>query len=517
MLSRIKLRDRVAVVVMFAVCSAFLIGCGGSSSNTSSSGAEAKPGGTLTIGLHQDPESLTPAESLTGQAMTVISQMNQTLFTTNEAGELKPLLAEKMTTSPDRLTSTIKLKSNIKFSNGQPMTSADVVFSIDAARKSTYYSSFYEKITNVSAPNPTTVVIKTKEPEPVLEEYLASWVSAIVPKNYGGVSGPEFSEHPIGTGPFKFKSWAHGESVAMVKNPNYWQSGQPLLNEVVFRILPEDNSRVAQMRGGELDAMEEPPFPQLPGLEQAGFKKSLSPKTLTQVLVLNQNEPLFKNADIRKAIDVAIDRKGIVETAVKGEGEPAGSFLNPEMPLFDSSIAPPTQNTEEAKRLVAAAVKEGVNPSFTLITFSGEAYWSSASQIIQQNLNEVGFHVTLEPMDSTAALARLEESNFDVESSGYINSISDPSELTSYIISYVLKPSGADVTQLESDARRASVAEQPAKRREGFDKVQADVAAERGLISLSYLPLPWVLAPNVVGFEQTPLNLINLSKAGFSS
>ena len=118
MLSSIKFRDRIGAVIALATFLALLAGCGGSSSGTNSADKTAKPGGTLTIGLSADPETLTPAESLTGQSMDVINQINETLFATNEAGRLKPLLAKKMVTSPDGLTSTITLRSDVDFSDG---------------------------------------------------------------------------------------------------------------------------------------------------------------------------------------------------------------------------------------------------------------------------------------------------------------------------------------------------------------------------------------------------------------
>lgn len=516
MLSRIRMRDRIGTAIAFAAVAALLSGCGGGSSTESSSGATAKPGGTLSIGMSVDPETLTPAEALSGQAIDIISQINETLFVAAEGGKLEPYLATKMTTSPDGRTSTITLRHGVKFSDGRPMTSKDVAFSIDAARTSLYYSSLYEQITNVSAPTPTTVVVKTKEPAPAMKALLSYVVSAVVPDNYGGMTAKEFSAHPIGTGPFKFKSWSHGRSVTMTKNTNYWQPDEPLLDEVEFAILPEDNSRTAQLRGGQINALQQPPFPQLKGLEQEGFKNSQSPFSEVMTMALNQKEGLFSDPRIREAVNMAIDRQGIVNTAFSGEAEAAGSFLPPTLPGYDSSIKPPTPDIEKAKALVESAVSEGINPNFKLVIASGYAFYSSAAQIIQQDLKEIGLNPTLEPLESGAAFALMEEGKVESELTSYYSAVLDPVELSGYVPEYLLKPLGANVQKIQSLARRAAAELQPAKRTELYGEIQSTIASENSLIVLTYNPSVWMTAANVAGFDQSATSIPNLQKVGFS-
>jgi peptide/nickel transport system substrate-binding protein len=276
-------------------------------------------------------------------------QINETLFRQDESGKMVPLLAEGMSVSPDALTYTITLKQGIDFSTGAPMTSKDVVFSIDAARKSLYYSGLYESIANVSAPSKFKVQIKTAKPVPAMEAILAAWVTGIVPDNYGGVTEKVFSEHPVGTGPFKVKSWKRGEALTLVRNNGYWQDGQPLLKEVVFRVMPNDLSRVAQLQGGNIDADFRPPFAQIPSLEQAGFKRKAS-MSISADMLLNENIPLFKNPRVREAIDLAIDRNGINQAALRGTGQVAGSFLTPVSRRLSRTSIKPSRSLRKLSR-----------------------------------------------------------------------------------------------------------------------------------------------------------------------
>ena len=99
---------------------------------------------------------------------------------------------------------------------------------------------------------PSTVVVKTVEPAPGLLSILSLFPASIVPKDYGGMSAKEFAQHPVGTGPFELHSWTRGQSMTLLPNPHYWRENLPYVDQLVVHSVPQDNSRVAQLRSGEL-------------------------------------------------------------------------------------------------------------------------------------------------------------------------------------------------------------------------------------------------------------------------
>jgi peptide/nickel transport system substrate-binding protein len=509
-----------AAILLTLVGSALAIGCGGTGSTSSrgeSDVAEGVPGGVLRIAQLADPNSLTPSEVIGTAATEVSAQISEPLFKQNEEGKIVPLLATGYKRTADGLTWVFPIRKGVTFSDGKSLTATDVVFSLNAARKSPIYASYFEDFESVKALSPTSVQVRTKKPMAAMLADLTFYAAAIVPDNYGGVSEKEFAQHPVGTGPFVLKSWTHGQSVTLVKNPSYWDSTAPLLDEVVFSTVPDDNSRISQFRGGEVDLIGQPAWSQLKSLEQApGVQVGNFGLYQVDTLVLNMNRPLFKDRRVREAVNLAIDREGVIAAALNGYGEPAGSFLPPTMPFTDQSIKAPAQDLNRARKLLAEAVQDGVDPSFTLTTFAGQAYGAAASQIVQQDLNEVGFKVELQPLDEAALIEESVSGNLDAQLIFYYAGLPDPSELTNLYIQSVSKPNGGRTQPLEELAGRASSELDLAKRQALYEQIQEAVAEELLLVPLDYAPAIWTMQEGVTGLEVNSIDTIWLNHTGFT-
>jgi peptide/nickel transport system substrate-binding protein len=196
---------------------------GGGSTAGSEPEAKAKPGGTLTIADQGEALTLDPTKIIENNSIHVVTQIVEPLFKANAEGTIEPWLAESMKVSPDHKTWTVTLRKGIDFSNGQPLTAADVVFSLENVIKSEFWGFMFEGIAAVKESSPSTVVITTKKPTAKLEGPLSlPFAAAIIPKDFGGEAEKEFAQKPIGTGPFVVASWKHGEAVTLEKNDNYW-------------------------------------------------------------------------------------------------------------------------------------------------------------------------------------------------------------------------------------------------------------------------------------------------------
>jgi len=233
-----------ATVLVLAACSG---GSGGAGTPTA--------GGDLMIGVAQDAVSMNATNTFDNNSIFIFEQIMQPLFTVTADGkDTQPLLATGYSLSPDNLTYTIKLRPDVKFSNGAPMTSADVKFSIDADTKTgdAGWGYINAAIDGVTAPDPSTVVVKVKYPWAPLIADLSLFSNAIVPNNYGGQSAADFYTHPVGTGPFMWGEWQKGRYLKLVKNPNYWEAGLPHLDSVQWNVIPDDNTRMLQLQSGQI-------------------------------------------------------------------------------------------------------------------------------------------------------------------------------------------------------------------------------------------------------------------------
>ena len=236
-----KSKVRLSAAAALAVVPLVLAGCGAAAGSGSGAGSGAsgssKPvdGGNLVIDRSNDAVSMNKTTTFDNSSIYVMEQIMEPLFTVSNNGKsVEPWLATGYTVSPNKLTYTIKLRSGVKFSNGQPMTAADVKFSIDqdTATGSTGWGYINSAIKQVVAVNSSTVQIDLKYAwAPILAD-LSLFSNGIIPNNYGGESETAFYNHPIGTGPFEWDVWKKGQYIKLVKNPHYWQPGKPYLNSV---------------------------------------------------------------------------------------------------------------------------------------------------------------------------------------------------------------------------------------------------------------------------------------------
>lgn len=510
--------NRYVVALVALVAAAAVGGCGGGSSSSSgATGEDPQAGGTLRLSQGEEVIVLDALESLDTSSINVISQINEPLFKLNAENEIEPWLVTQTQKSPDQRVWTLSLRPGVKFSTGDPMTSRDVLFTLEQARKSTYWEELFSGVQKIEAPSPSTVVIKNRKPSPELEVLLSQWSFGVVPDGYGGKTYKEFQQEPIGTGPFMLGAWKHGESVTLTKNPLYWEEGRPYLDKVVFQTVNSADSRVAQLKGGQLDAIYSPPWPQLKALESnPDVTVGEFPLGYSWYLKLNSRTPLFENQKVREAAEFAIDRESLVEAVLQGHGEEAGTWIPAAVPYSDQSIKPVAQDIPKAKQLLSEAVSEGVKPSFSLLTLDDSTYWETAAQIVQQNLEEVGFSVTLEPGDFASTQELQAAGDYEASTGEIYASTPSPSELYTYFNTTEGINTGVDTTETTRLAEEAVSALEPQEREAIWSRVQQLTTDERFILPLTYSPFAWAMNSKVVGFSVTLTGIPWLGDTGLT-
>src|SRR5215475_4565036 len=273
-------------------------------------------------------------------------------------GMLYPGLASEVKLQ-GQTTWTFKLRQGVKFHNGDPFTSADAKFSLERTydpNAKTMVATVFTTIDRIEAPDPYTLAIHTKKPDPLLPARLAFYGGQIVPKKYvESVGSDAFNAKPVGTGPLRYVSWTKDDKLVCEANPDYW-GGKPDFDRLVMRAIPETAPRVAALLKGEVDIITQLPADQ--GERVAGNPTTRVAGALyagLYVLAVNSKRPPLDNPLVKQALSHAIDREAIVKELWRGRGiVPSGPIAKGDN-HFDASLPPLAYNPGVARDLLRKA------------------------------------------------------------------------------------------------------------------------------------------------------------------
>jgi peptide/nickel transport system substrate-binding protein len=517
-----KSKVRLSAAAALATVPLILAGCGtgvgaGSGSGPAASGS-SKPvdGGNLVIDRSNDAVSMNKTTTFDNSSIYVMEQIMEPLFTVSNDGKtVKPWLATGYTVSANKLTYTIKLRSGVKFSNGQPMTAADVKFSIDqdTATGTTGWGYINSAIKQVVAVNPSTVQLDLKYAwAPILAD-LSLFSNGIIPNNYGGETKTAFYTHPIGTGPFEWDVWKKGQYIKLVKNPHYWQPGKPYLNSVQFDVVPDASTRQLQLQGNQADIDTFPDWSTFSTLKSTpGVVATAFPSTEIDYLTFNEKKAPFTDVHVRQAISDAIDRTALVNAVLFGNGKAGNSLFMPGLPYYDAAGGETYNLTAAKKALAESSVPHGF--STTLQIASGNANESAAAQIVQSELKPLGITLNIQQLDPTTQHASLLADTFDMAYAQWTMDIPDPDEWTSFAV----EPSGGaqsaftfyDNPTVVGLNKQAEQQIDPTKRAALYTQLQQLTSQDAFLAYLYYPPYAYATTDNVHGFFVTPLGNFHL-------
>jgi peptide/nickel transport system substrate-binding protein len=514
-----------AVAAVGALALVLVAGCGSSGGTTASTGGAASGpvhGGNLVFAAVQDAQSMNATTVFDNNSIWIFEQIYQQLYTvTNDGKGVRPELATGYKISADKKTYTFTLRPGIKFSNGKPMTSADVKFSIDQNRKATQGWAYLDSaIKSVDAPSPLTVVIHLKFPWAPLLADLSIFANGIVPNNYGGQTETQFYTHPIGTGPFKWDYWHKGQALKLVRNPFYWQKGLPYLNSVTWTDVPNDNTRQLQLKGGQAQVDQTPAWSTVASLKSTqGVNMHLFNSTQTNYLAFNELRKPFQDVHVRRAISLAINRQALVKAVLFGNGKPANSLFPPQVPFYQAATPGLQYNLTAAKQEMAkSSVPHGF--STTMLIPSGNSDYLTISTIVQSELKPLGINIKIQQLDPNVANSDFQGQKYDMSLTLWTMDIPDPDELATFAVdpksgakSFFTAYNNPTVVKDTHAAERTTV---PAARQALYNVVQSQAAKDAFMAFLYYSPYPYATTSNVHGFYVTPLGNMHMEDVWLS-
>jgi len=392
---------------------------------------EPKTGGVLTLGLYQEPDNLNPYLAVQTASRLVRELTIEGLVDAGPGDEYVPALAAEVPSeenggiSADGRTITYQLREGLEWSDGHPLTSADVKFTWDtimAPGNAVNSRTGYELIDSIETPDDTTVVVQFSELyAPALS--LFSIAAGILPQHVlegQSLADAEYNRAPEGTGPFVVSEWTSGDSIVLDRNPNYREDGRPYLDQIVVRLIPSREVGIARLRAGEVDVLWDLIETQIPEFEQLpDVTLQSTPTTNVEYLGLNTDNPILADVNVRQAIAAAVDRSPIVDDLLYGKTEAATSPIGmgwaaPEdlqLPEYDPAAAQALLEDAGWTDGDGDGIREkGGQPlELRITTPTGSQTRELTQQLLQEQLGAVGIRLTIENAPAASIFGNWEE------------------------------------------------------------------------------------------------------------
>jgi ABC-type transport system substrate-binding protein len=389
------------LLALCALAALFIVACG--SSPSGSSGTQS--GATLTVGTGTDADTLDPAAQTTTIVGGMLNMVVEPLVQLNKEGKVVPDLATSWSMSSDGLTYTFDLRQNVHFSDGEPLTAAAVVKSLDRLNSATTFSSqpgTLAVIKSVSAESNSKVQIQ-------LKQVFSPFVGAMTQVTAGILAPNSFNQNgntiakvvwPIGTGPYTYTGRVIGEQLSFSRNPSYWGT-KPAYAKQVYKVVPDAASREALVRSGQAQVIMTPSPNDLPDMEKSGsgVHVILGPDDRMIGVVINTQDPRvpqLNNPLVRQALNWAINKTQLIDKVQFGAARPLTAPLASSVFGYCDTTGQNSYQYDinKAKQLLAQA--NATNLTITLASPNGHyANDYEVSQAVAADLEAIGLKVTV--------------------------------------------------------------------------------------------------------------------------
>lgn len=413
---------------------------GQAGSDSASASAPARSGGggssdapdSITVAWTEAVATMNPYRSADNTTVWAVSLYGGRLEQSDVNGELSPGLAESYQASDDGLTYTFKLRKDLAFSDGSPLTSKDVVatFKYEMTDKANVRAGDVSAWKDVTAPDPDTVVITLKSPQPSLPGVVARPQHSIFPA--GSLDNPdEFFKKPISAGQYAVESYSsNGETLVLKRNDRFY-GDKPAIETFTYKRVPDVSTRIIDLKSGTIDVALDLPAAAVDQVETATTQAEAVKVYGNQWIWMNIRSGPLSDVNVRKAINYAVDRDEVNKLAFAGKSTPVGSLWPQTMPAYKLSgnTIPMTVDLNKAKELLkGTACENGCN--LKIQVRQGVPIDQQSALVIKQDLQKIGITVDIVAVDTTTATANESAGSFEMESHKFTGYAEPDSYLT---------------------------------------------------------------------------------------
>ncbi|MGD9902552.1 MAG: peptide ABC transporter substrate-binding protein [Vicinamibacterales bacterium] len=527
---RTRSRQSLAALLLFSMAT----GCSGPSDRATTRPAASRPTDRLVVGYDREPDTLNRFS--THILEDIETCVVEGLVTTDEKMTIVPLLAASIPTLENGdvvlrqdggMDVTWRLRPGIRWHDGTPHTSADVKFTVEAINSPAYNpesTDGFDRITSVDTPDPLTAVLHYKE---VYAPYQLQFMRGTLPRHVlegrDIDTATDYNRAPLGTGPYKVAEWKSGEFIRLEAVPDYWQGdGLPRITTIVFRFIANTNTRINQLKSGEVDMVVMFPWDKhrevaaIPGVtvhrtDGNGYEH----------VTLNQRAfPAFADVRVRQALTHAVDRELITTTILEGLAPITHGPVQPVSWAHEPAVRRYAFDPARARALLDEAgwrdgdgdgvrERDGQRFAFTMITQAGFAVRENVAQVLQRQFRDVGVEAAVQLHDGTSISKLWFEGNFHAMLHWW-QLPADP-ELTLFFARDRMPPRGRNINYVVDDALTALVyaadrSVSQAERRRVLGEAQqriAELAIEIPLYGVTKLD---AVPARLKGFTGNPTN-----------
>jgi peptide/nickel transport system substrate-binding protein len=466
---------------------------------------------TLVMVIESSPTNLDPRVGQDAYSQRIGSLIFDDLLSRGNNLDVAPGLAERWEI-PDPLTYVFHLHHGVRFHDGRPLTSRDVKWTFDSLLQGKIRSTkaaTYRFVDHIEAPDDFTVIFHMKEPDAALLWNVSDMAIGIVP--YG--SEDEISQHPIGSGPFKFVSAETDKEVIIERNDDYW-GDKAKLARVRFAIVPDATTQALELRKGSGDVIINGSFPPDTVLtleREPSLAVESAPGTRLAYLGFNLRDPILKDVRVRQAIAYALDRRPMIEYLWRGQAQPARSLLPTQSWAYNGNVPQYNHDPEKARQSLDAAgypAVNGVRFHLTMKTSTDENTRLMVA-VMQQQLRQVGIALDIRSFEFGTFFSDVTHGAFQMYGLRWIGGNEDPDIFSLCFSSSRFPPNGANrgyysnprVDALIDQARREV---DPAVRKPLYAELQRILAEELPYVDLWYLDNVLVHNKRVVNLKLNP-------------
>ena len=386
--------------------------------------SNAKSGGNIVVTYKDDVATLDPAIGYDWQNWSMIKSLFDGLMDYDPGTtDLRPGLAESYTISDDGMVFTFEMRNGVQFHNGREMTAEDVVYSFNRVTNPTTQSpgaGFFwsikgydamasgeaDALEGVTVEGPSTVRIELSRPDATFLHVMALNFASVVPREAVEAAGDDFGKNPVGTGAFSLAEWTIGQRLVFAKNETYWRNGIPYLDQITFEVGQEPIVALLRLQNGEVDVPGDgiPPakFQEVMGDPAQAGRVVEGGQLHTGYITLNTQMPPFDNADVRRAVNMAINKDRIIQI-INGRAIAATQPLPPTMPGYTEGYEGYAFDPEAAKAMLAkAGFAEGFETELYVMNTDPNP---RIAQAIQQDLAGIGITAGIKSLAQASVIA----------------------------------------------------------------------------------------------------------------
>ena len=492
---------------------------------------EAAEGKELSVQVGPDPETIDPALNSAVDGGNMILHAFECLLTIDQDGKIAPGQAETWENSEDGLTWTFHLRDGLKWSDGSDLTANDFVYSwkrvCDPEVAAPYAETvlgmvegFDEAIDGnldalgVTAVDDQTLEVKLSAPCPFFESLAAFATLSPVQEATVEANGDAWAIEPetyVSNGPFYVTEWEPGSHITMSKNPNYWNADAVKLGSIKWNLIEDSNASYSAYQSGEVLMIKDVPTEEIPSLE-GNEEFHVEPIIGTYYISYNTQVAPLDDANVRKALNLAIDREYVANTLMQGTYSPATNFMGPGWMDTDGTEFEKNANggqpylsaTADIEGALAALEEAGYPNGEGLpvlhYTTNDAGYHKAVAEYLQQAWKEIGVTLEVEIVEWSSFTPMRRSGDFEIARNGWVGDYADPSNMLDLLYSTNGNNDGKYTSEaydaaMDTSRSTTDAAERSAALHEAEDILMADSAC----CPLAYYNDFWLQSSKITG------------------